>query len=94
MPQPTTIYNISNMTGYQDCVGQDEAPSTAIVRVLSTISNTRPEQLPPLYDSIDPDALDILFSNKQSNGAVKFCHSGFRIRITSNGEIHIAPVED
>lgn len=45
MPQPATIHNISYMKGYQYCVEQDEAPSTAIVRVLSTISNTRPEAL-------------------------------------------------
>ena len=42
----------------------DTTPSEAVVDAVAAVSGTEPEDLPPLYDSIDPDALDQLFRRR------------------------------
>ena len=39
-------------------VGDDEQPSMAIIDAVARIEGAEPIELPPLYDSTDPDVLD------------------------------------
>ncbi|MFC6973461.1 HalOD1 output domain-containing protein [Halomicroarcula sp. GCM10025709] len=50
----------------------DDALSALVVHAVGTATETPVEELPPLYDVIDPDALDVLFSGSETDGSVQF----------------------
>lgn len=43
----------------------------------------------PLYDVIDPDALDTLFQSKEVNGRVEFRYLGYKVTVYSDGEVEL-----
>jgi hypothetical protein len=51
--------------------------------------DTEPAELPePLYEAIDPDALDALFEgHNSSNGVVTFSYCGYDVTVTVNGHV-------
>lgn len=51
--------------------------------------DTDPLELPPLYDTIDPELLDA-FLAKWDGGPNDFQYAGLSVRIESNGAIHLA----
>lgn len=66
----------------------EEPVSTTVVRSLGAITNTAPEEVPPLYDSVDPDALDRLIDDG-ADVRVRFEHVGYRITVTGTGEVRL-----
>ena len=48
--------------------GFDGDVSIAIVTAIATKRDVEPTELPPLYESIDPDALDALFAPTRTGG--------------------------
>lgn len=62
--------------------------SERVVEAVATYSDTDELELPPLFDSIDPDALDGLIRS-MSHGTVSFVYAGQRITVTSRGEIRV-----
>lgn len=42
---------------------------TELIRAIADLENTDPTELTPLFDSIDPDALDALFSTTSDTAA-------------------------
>jgi hypothetical protein len=60
-------------------VGPDESLSSAVVRALDAVFETRSVDLPPLYRAIDPDTLDDLFPAAQETGRVTFAYEGYLI---------------
>ncbi len=44
-------------------IGDRESVSLAVVRAVSVVTDRRPESLAPLAHTIDPDALDNIFTN-------------------------------
>lgn len=74
---------------------QDDVPlSSKIIQVLASIEDVPPNDLEPLYDSVDPDALDSIFANRGGKGHVKFYHSNHCITATSNREIIVESKEE
>lgn len=53
------------------------APSTAVVETVAVAANTQPTELDPLYDSVDPDAVDTLMRSdgSQPDGEITVCFS-------------------
>jgi len=47
---------------------------------------------PPLYDAVDPDSLDPLFENRDTDGSVEFGWRGYWITVSSDGSVDV--VED
>lgn len=43
-------------------------------------------EIPPLYDTIDPNALDSLFQNTDS-GSVHFIYCGYDVSVFSDGRV-------
>ena len=43
----------------------------------------------PLYDAIDPDALDALFRSGTEDVTVEFAYLGYRIVVKGDGEIDV-----
>ncbi|RQG91986.1 HalOD1 output domain-containing protein [Natrarchaeobius chitinivorans] len=69
-------------------------PSTAVSRVVASLSGEDVTDLPPLYDFIDPDALDTLCtkrtrSHRKGDCAVEFTYHGHRVRLESYGILKI-----
>ena len=70
----------------------------AVVEAIASFANRDPTVtdnngedtgLQPLYETIDPDALDSLFQTPQgessADGMIKFDHCGYEITVKSNG---------
>lgn len=76
-----------------------ESLSGKVLDTVAACKNTEPIELePPLYEVIDPDALDNLFTPKRDGrvrmgGEVRFTYCGHEIRVTSNGEVRAESTE-
>jgi hypothetical protein len=57
-------------------------PSEIIVNRIADVNDCDPTEIPPLYEAIDPDALDSLFLH--SSPAVQFEYAGHQVTITPN----------
>lgn len=65
--------------------GRDEAPSEAVVRVVSDLTGTDPLALEPLYHAIDPDVLDAVFRRGPNRGVeaeITIQYNGCEVTIT------------
>lgn len=65
-------------------IDSGESVSHAVTMSVSVIENTAITDLPPLYDSLDPDALDGMFSG-EGNIHIAFAYSDSLIDVY-NGE--------
>lgn len=72
---------------------------TAIIRQVAVQTDTETTALEPLYNTIDPDALETLFAPKaddslRSQGRIVFEYSGCEVTITSRGDVRAIPLDD
>lgn len=66
----------------------DEPLSFSVVRAVSRFAGEEPESLPPLYDVIDPDALDTLFTDRTGrNGSLSFSLDAHDVTVYADGSI-------
>lgn len=52
---------------------------------------------PPLYEVLDPDALDVLFTGRGKSGCtgrISFEYSGCTVTVSSTGHVVVEDVED
>ena len=66
--------------------------STAVVDAVTAETGTDATTLPPLYDVIDPDALDALFQGRDG-GAVSFDYAGDAVTVRAGTTISLRQVE-
>ena len=71
-------------------------PSEALITAVATLSGTEPTSLPPLYDVVDPEALDSLYEhvrarneNNSSGHQITFCYEGYEVRVGFDGQIRL-----
>jgi len=68
----------------------------AVVQKVAEVTETPPDELPPLYESVNPDALATLFDQpsvpRTRTGKVLFEMAGCTVTVTSEGAISV--VED
>ena len=69
-------------------VPDDVPPSTAVVEAVAEVTNDRPEDLPPLYDVVDPDALDGIIG-RGTDGVVAFRYVGCLVNVDADGSVRI-----
>lgn len=72
------------------------APSTAIIEALAIATDCKPQELDPLYDSVDPDAVNTLVRSNASKSTdsistISFTHAGHDVTIHSDGELVVRP---
>lgn len=69
--------------------------STTLIELVADVAGTRPEELPPLYDYIDPEALDTLCAPGQNNAVerLSFEFAGFPVTVYAGGKIVVHPRE-
>jgi len=80
-------------------VQQQESVTQAVVRAVRSESHADDRTLPPLYSTIEPDALNQLFTHRgtqaeesrQPTGVVEFLYAGYRVRVQSDGTINVNP---
>jgi hypothetical protein len=75
-----------------------ESASVAVIEAIADASNEEVIDLPPLYEMVDPDALDRLvtddpYSPTPGQVDVSFTFDGYLVRITSAGDGYICPQE-
>ncbi|MCU4754503.1 hypothetical protein OB919_21460 [Halobacteria archaeon AArc-curdl1] len=68
--------------------GADASPTTVIVETVADLTNQEAQNLPALYDSVDPDAVDQLFKHKGAQQLkLEFQYDGFQVTVDSSGSI-------
>lgn len=68
----------------------DIEPSSAVVFAVSELRDMKPTELDPLHNVIDPEALDLLFKNKENpQGTIEFDYEDCEISVHKSGEIYI-----
>lgn len=84
-------------TEFEISIGEHESPSVTVVSAIASIRGCSPVQLPPLYDTIDPDSLDqfvsILDSHGSSNVSITFRYNGYRVTVQSSQTVKIVPTD-
>lgn len=68
-------------------------PSLAVVERVANCERVRPTDLVPLYETIDPDALDGLVDHRDRNAAalrIEFTYHGYDVTVTGDGVVHLA----
>lgn len=77
-------------------VDETREPSRAVVEVVADAEGVDPLELPPLYEAIDPDALDALFRPSAcrtdvppTSGEVRFGYHGHEVHITAAGRVSL-----
>lgn len=65
--------------------------SRAVVEALAEQEGVEPRALdPPLYEVVNPDALDTLFwTDEGAPGAVTFMYNGYRVVVDSAGTVRL-----
>lgn len=65
--------------------------SLLVVVAVAVVEDTDPERLPPLYDSVDPEALDTLLASagEEAGLTVRFEYAGYEVRLDSNARVEL-----
>lgn len=77
----------------------DEPPSRSVIRAVAAVNGTDPVQMRPLYDAIDPDALDRMFDEAPGrphplpDGAVSFRFNDCDVTVYGDGRTVVSPVD-
>ena len=71
------------------------APSTAVIELIAEESGQDPTELEPLYDSVDPDALEQLIRGNGANQhdntvSVSFAYNEYAVVIQSGGLVELS----
>lgn len=64
--------------------------STAVTEAIQARTETALTELPPLYDAIDPDALNAMFSGRRTDGWVKFRYAGHVVTVHADRTVEIS----
>lgn len=75
-------------------VERSEADTESIPRIIiqriAAITEQESTELPPLYETIDPDALDVLLNSIDENDAsfsIEFTYAGQHVSINTDGAV-------
>lgn len=75
----------------------DTALSIAVVKAVAAASGRDPTDIEPLYQYVDPDALDALFEQpdrgRAPNGTISFPVEDYFVVVRSDGEVVVYPPE-
>lgn len=61
----------------------------SIAETVAAAAGTTPEALPPLYDSIDTEALADVVASIDGDGTIEFSYLGYRITVSGDGFVDV-----
>ncbi|GAA0250177.1 HalOD1 output domain-containing protein [Haladaptatus pallidirubidus] len=75
----------------------DASPHSLSTRVLTAVADAKectPDDLEPLYNVVNPEALDELFAPQadgttRADGSVSFQYAGYRVTVSSEGNVSL-----
>jgi hypothetical protein len=70
--------------------------TTAIVKRVASITGQDIDQVPPLYETIDPDALEALVDSTNASAtslSIAFEYAGHHVTVTGDGTVHVGSAE-
>lgn len=68
--------------------GNRRSPARAVIEAVATAEGVEPDELPPIYDAIEPEALDSLFAGRDSSAVrIDFRYAGHDVTLEGNGEV-------
>lgn len=75
------------------------SPCAAVIELVAIASDCEPTAIEPLYESVDPDALDALVRSKgarstERDATVSFAFAGHDVTVRSTGVVAVRPVTD
>jgi len=78
-------------TGY---IGQfdwtETLPSTAVVEAVASFENVDHATLPPIYEALNPDALNTLFDGRADTVAeVRFRYRSYHVTVRGDGTVSV-----
>lgn len=72
---------------------QFDRPSTGVVEAIAAVTDQEPQDVPPLYDVVDPDALDAIVSTDGNDTGrsvrVSFAYEGLEVTVDSASGIEV-----
>lgn len=72
---------------YADTVGV----ARRVIACVAALTDVSPKDLPPLTDSVDPDALDALIVSATGEDCViVFLFAGTRVSVSGNGDVSVS----
>ncbi len=69
----------------------DATPSTAVVEAVAATTGREPTALPPLYESVDAEAIDDLFSDPDGTVRLSLEYAGVTVTLYADGVIKVSP---
>lgn len=75
------------MSQVQTLETDSRRPSQAVIDAVAAVEGTPPTELPPLYDVVDPEALDNVFAGKASLGKVVFNYNSYEVSVEADGYV-------
>jgi len=72
----------------------DQRISIQIVEAIAETAGADPLELPPLYETIDPEAIDALVADSEAGQStspdmIKFAYAGYVITVDSNQTVEV-----
>ena len=73
----------------------ENTPVYAVVSAVAEAEDVDPVDLPPLYNAIDPEALNALFTSRNDTAVatVEFEYAGYTVAIHGTGEVVVRPAQ-
>jgi hypothetical protein len=68
-----------------------------IVEIVGTVAEATGEshtELPPLLETIDPDAVVAFVDSAAADASLAFDYHGYRITVDGRGEVELAPLSE
>ncbi|KPN29047.1 hypothetical protein SY89_03281 [Halolamina pelagica] len=69
----------------------DATPSTAVVEAVAATTGRELTALPSLYESVDAEAIDDLFSDPDGTVRLSFEYAGVTVTLYADGGIEVSP---
>lgn len=79
----------------QDTWREDGTIACSVIDAIAALTGTPPSRLQPLYETIDPDALDRVLEpasetpRRRSTPSVSFCHEGCHVTTMADGGLTV-----
>lgn len=72
---------------------EHQTATLAVIDAVAAASGTDPTELPPLYDAINPDALNALFESQgkrdRADLRVEFSYNGFNVIVEGDLQVTV-----